>query len=72
MDGDDLINSTDALITLSFDAGIAVPQPVLERITVGFGDVNGDGFTDSTDALLMLSFDLGIAVPFPVGNPVCL
>lgn len=71
VNGDDLVNSTDALIILSFDAGIPIPQPFLDRINAGFGDVNGDGPTNSTDALIVLSFDVGIPVPFPVGDPFC-
>ena len=64
---DGSVNSTDALIILSCDAGID---------TSGFcpmncGDVNGDGLVNSTDALIILSFDAGIEVPYPVGEPGC-
>jgi hypothetical protein len=69
---DGAVNSTDALIALSFDAGLPVPQPFVDRINLGFADANDDGVTNSTDALLLLSFDAGIPVPFPVGDPVCL
>jgi len=69
---DGLANSTDALIILSFDAGIPLPQPILDRIMTGFGDVNLDAFTNSTDALIILSYDAGITVPFPVGQPICI
>lgn len=69
---DGVANSTDALVALSFDAGLPIPQTFLDRINRGFGDVNNDGMTNSTDALLLLSFDAGIPVPFPVGDPVCL
>lgn len=72
INGDGIANSTDALIALSFDAGLPIPQPILDRINLGFGDVNTDGVTNSTDALLLLSFDAQIFVPFPVGDPVCL
>jgi hypothetical protein len=71
VNGDDLVNSTDALIILSFDAGLTIPQPFLDRINAGFGDVNSDGPTNSTDALIVLSFDAGIPVPFPLGDPFC-
>jgi len=70
--GDDVANSTDALIILSFDAGIPIPPIIIDRITKGFGDVNEDALTNSTDALIILSFDAGIPIPFPVGDPVCL
>ena len=66
---DNAVNSTDALIVLSFDAGITLPQPILDKINAGCGDVNSDNATNSTDALIILSYDAGITVPFPVGNP---
>ena len=67
VNGDDMVNSTDALIILSCDAGMD---------TSGFcpmncGDVNADGLVNSTDALIILSYDVGISVPFPVGEPGC-
>lgn len=70
--GDDAVNSTDALIILSYDVGLSLPQPILDRINIGFGDANEDGPTNSTDALIILSYDAGIPSPFPVGDPVCL
>jgi len=72
VNGDGFTNSTDALIIQSYDAGIPVPQPLLDRINLGFADTNDDGLTNSTDALLVLSFDASIPVPFPIGDPVCL
>jgi len=72
VNADDAVNSTDALIILSFDAGLPIPQPISDRINIGFGDVNDEGITNSTDALIILSYDVGIPVPFPVGDPVCL
>lgn len=69
---DSLVNSTDALIILSYDVGLPILQPILDRINLGFGDVNEDGTSNSTDALIILSYDVGIPVPFPVGDPVCL
>lgn len=65
---DDAVNSTDALIVLSYDAGITLPPAILDKIDAGCGDVNTDGATNSTDALIILSFDAGISVPFPVGQ----
>lgn len=72
VNGDDTVNSTDALILLSFDAGIPVPQSFLDRINVGFGDANDDGNTNSTDALILISWEVGLPTPFPVGTTVCL
>jgi hypothetical protein len=66
VNGDGQCNSSDALLILSHDVGIAVPPNVLALILQGCGDVNGDGFTNSGDALIVLSFDVGIPVPFPV------
>jgi len=66
---DDLCNSTDALIILSYDVGLPIPPDFLARILAGYGDVNDDTFTNSTDALILLSFDVGIPVPFPVCDP---
>lgn len=67
IDGNGTVNSTDALLILSADAGID---------TSGFcpmncGDVNGDGLVNSSDALLVLSYDAGMSVPFPVGTGAC-
>ena len=70
--GDNFVNSLDALIMLSYDAGLPVPQPILDRIAAGFGDVSQDGFTNSIDALVTISWEVGFPVPFPVGQVVCL
>jgi hypothetical protein len=67
MNGDGSINSTDALIILSCDAGIDVSQ----FCPVNCGDANGDGVVNSTDALIILSYDAGMSVPFPVGQAGC-
>lgn len=72
VNADNLANSTDGLVVLSFDVAIPLPQPLLQRISLGFGDVNTDILTNSTDALIILSFDAGISTPFPVGQPTCL
>jgi hypothetical protein len=42
LNGDGAVNSTDALICLSFDIGVPIPPEFEERIDAGFGDVNGD------------------------------
>jgi uncharacterized repeat protein (TIGR02543 family) len=67
VNGDHLVNSTDALIVLSCDAGLD---------TSGFcpmncGDVNADGLVNSTDALIILSYDAHLTVLYPVGEPGC-
>jgi hypothetical protein len=71
VNGDNLVNSTDALIILSYDVGLSIPQAYIDRINGGFGDPNSDGLTNSTDALIVLSYDAGMTVPFPVGQGVC-
>jgi len=64
---DEAVDSTDALITLSADAGINTSQ----FCPMNCGDVNADGLVDSTDALIILSYDAGMTLPFPVGQPGC-
>lgn len=75
VDEDTLANSTDAVLVLTYDVGLAVPPKVLSRINLGYGNVNasmGDTLTNSTDALFILSYDVGKPVPFPIGVPICL
>jgi hypothetical protein len=67
VNGDDAVDSTDALIILSGDAGIDVSQ----FCPMNCGDVNADGFVNSTDALIVLSYDADMTVPYPVGEPGC-
>jgi hypothetical protein len=67
VNGDGLVNSTDALIVLSGDVGIAITQ----FCPANCGDVNADGLVNSTDALIILSHDVGMSVPFPLGQPGC-
>jgi hypothetical protein len=67
VNGDDTVNSTDALIILSCDVGIDTSP----FCPMNCGDVNGDGLINSTDALVILSYDVGISVPYPVGQPGC-
>ncbi|MEL6824324.1 MAG: dockerin type I domain-containing protein, partial [Calditrichota bacterium] len=67
VNGDGLCNSTDALIILTYDAGVSISDPaILDLINNGCGDTNGDGITNSTDALVLLTYDAGIPIPFPV------
>ncbi len=67
VNGDDVVDSTDALIVLSADAGMNTSQ----FCPMNCGDTNADGFVDSTDALIILSYDAGMTVQFPVGQPEC-
>jgi hypothetical protein len=67
VNGDDTVNSTDALIVLSCDAGLDTST----FCPMNCGDVNGDGVVNSTDALIILSYDVDIDVPYPVGEPGC-
>ena len=67
VNGDGLVNSTDALIVLSADVGVGTSQ----YCPMNCGDVNADGAVNSTDALISLSYDVGMTVPFPVGTGAC-
>jgi len=64
VNGDGSVDSTDALIVLSADAGLDTTQ----FCPLNCGDVNGDGLVNSTDALIILSYDVGMTVPYPVGD----
>lgn len=73
VDGDDQVNSSDGLLGLTYEVRPdLIPQPIMERINIGFGDADENGLTNSTDALIILSYDAGIPTPFPVGNSSCL
>jgi hypothetical protein len=63
VNGDMVVNSTDALIILSCDAGIDTSQ----FCPMNCGDVNNDGAVNSTDALIILSYDAGMPVSYPIG-----
>ncbi len=68
VNADDLVDSTDALIVLSADAGLDTAQ----FCPMNCGDTNADGRVDSTDALIILTHDAGLPVgTFPVGQPGC-
>jgi hypothetical protein len=67
VDGNSMVNSTDALIVLSADAGVDTSS----FCPLNCGDVNGDGYVNSTDALIILSYDAGITVPYAVGTGAC-
>jgi hypothetical protein len=67
VNGDALVNSTDALIILSADVGIDTAS----YCPMNCGDVNNDGLVNSTDALIILSYDVGISVPYPINTGAC-
>jgi hypothetical protein len=67
VNGDDAVNSTDALIILSCDAGLDTSQ----YCPMNCGDVNGDELVNATDAAIILSYDVGIDVAYPLGEPGC-
>jgi hypothetical protein len=67
VNGDGLVNSSDALIVLTCDAGLDVSQ----HCPMNCGDANGDGSVNSTDALIILTYDAGMTVGYPVGEAGC-
>lgn len=67
VNGDGVVNSTDALIILS----CAVGYDTAQFCPMDCGDVNNDGMINSTDSLIIVSYAVGYEVPFPVGEPGC-
>ncbi|MBK6282516.1 MAG: metallophosphoesterase [Draconibacterium sp.] len=63
VNNDNTVNSTDALIILSCDAGLNTSF----FCPMNRADVNEDGTINSTDALIILSYDVGISIQFPLG-----
>ncbi|NJB87287.1 hypothetical protein GGR26_003067 [Lewinella marina] len=68
VNGDGLINSTDAALVLAHSVGNALPPVAANRILGGIGDVDADGLTDSRDALFILTYDVGLPVDLPLGT----
>lgn len=70
VNGDGAINSGDALIVLSNEIGLPIPDRARQAIAAGCGDANGDGATDSTDAAIILAFEVGLPISpnFPIGR----
>ncbi len=66
LNGDDTINSTDALIVLQMAASGAEQPVSVERIA----DVNGDGKVNSSDALLILQYSVKKIHKFPIEDDV--
>jgi|GEM_PF-503732 len=71
VNGDGLVNSTDASVILTHSVGNPVPPDMQARISSGFGDVNTDGVTNPADALIILTYDVGLPVPFALGKNFC-
>lgn len=67
VNGDDVVDSTDALIVISCDVGIDTSA----YCPMNCGDVNEDGLVDSTDALVILTASVGLSVPYSVGELGC-
>ncbi|HTI06272.1 MAG TPA: hypothetical protein VL549_13225 [Gemmatimonadales bacterium] len=68
LDGDGIVNSRDALATLSAAVGLPVPP---QFDVAGRGDVDADGQVTSRDALAMLSASIGLSTGgFRVGNGI--
>lgn len=65
-DGD--VDSSDALIVLSCDAGVSTRQ---FWVSMNCGDVNGDGLVNSTDAAIIMTYDAQFDVPYPLGAARC-
>jgi hypothetical protein len=70
VNADNATNSTDALIILSYDAGLDVGDH-LNRINGGVGDVNFVEPTNSTDALLVLSNEVSMTPDPDIGYKFC-
>lgn len=69
VNNDGAADSTDAMIILVADGGLADAQPFCA--TLRLGDVNMDWLVDSTDALIVLAYDAGMPVGWkPVGKVV--
>lgn len=60
MNGDGLIDETDAGIILDYEAGLRKTQPSLLT-----ADVSGDGTVDSNDAVLIAQYAAGKITAFP-------
>lgn len=68
VDRDGEVDSTDALIVMSCDAGMPTRQ---FWVSMNCGDVNGDGVVNSTDAQIIITYDAKLPVPYPLGQPGC-
>lgn len=62
------IDSGDALVVLSEEVELPVPEESARRLDERLADANGDGTTDSTDANVLLSYEVGLETPRPAGE----
>ncbi len=60
VNGDGVIDETDAGIILDYEAGLRAVQPSLLT-----ADVSGDGVVDSNDAVLIAQYAAGKIMSFP-------
>lgn len=56
VNGDDKVNSTDAVLILQYDVNLITASD----LNLQAADVNGDGAVNSTDAVLILQYDVGL------------
>jgi len=70
VNGDEAINSGDALVMLSREVGLPIPPEWELRFTGRCGDANGDGVSNSIDANIVLSYEVGLPIDpgFPIGT----
>ena len=64
VNGDGLVDTTDAKLVMQLDLGLVSPAD----LNVEVADVNGDGLVDTTDAKLIMQLDLGLITEFPTEN----
>jgi len=62
VDGNGVVNSTDAMFVLQYDAWVIGEDDLI----LVLGDVDGDGDVDSTDAMYILQYDAWMIEKFPV------
>jgi hypothetical protein len=67
VNGDEQVNTMDALIVLSGAAAMDISG----YCPIYCGDVNGSETVNTTDALIILSYAAGMTVPFDVGVASC-
>ena len=61
VNGDGLVDTTDAKLIMQLDLDLISPADLNMEVA----DVNGDGLVDTTDAKLIMQLDLGLIETFP-------
>ena len=64
VNGDGLIDTTDAKLIMQYDLGLISEAD----LNIQAADVNGDGLIDTTDAKLIMQLDLGLITEFSKEN----